>query len=379
MILKDNRLKIFLHIILWSIIILFPIYILKTSENADLRPMSHFFTNTFFYALIFYINYLYLIPKLLFKQKKRILFIISEIAIISVFFFLVNHINFELYSKNESNQKLMEALSKINEGRAPMHTSMELFRIFNFTFSSVMIIGFAFGLNLVDKIHEDDKRRKELEQAKLHSELAFLKYQISPHFFFNTLNNIYVLTSIDTAAAQESILKLSNLMRYLLYESENGQTLISREIEFMNNYITLMKLRISPKVELKIDFPEKYADTNIPPLLFISFIENAFKHGISNREKSFIHIKMEIFGDGSIVFSSHNSQGKSQQPSDSAHSGIGLENVKKRLELLYPNRYNLELNSTDEDFKVILKLQPFDQKKELPTNKGLTIQNEQKS
>ena len=146
----------------------------------------------------------------------------------------------------------------------------------------------------MEKLNQTEKRQKELEKEKLNSELAFLKNQISPHFFFNTLNNIYSLIGINGPTAQESVLKLSKLMRYLLYESEHGETMISHEIDFMNNYIDLMKLRLSSRVELKVDFPKEFSDFPIPPLLFVPFIENAFKHGISARDRSFIHITLKI-------------------------------------------------------------------------------------
>ena len=199
-----------------------------------------------------------------------------------------------------------------------------------------------------------------MEKEKLNSELAFLKNQISPHFFFNTLNNIYSQIGINGSTAQESVLKLSKLMRYLLYESENGETLMSHEIDFMTNYIDLMKLRLSPRVELQIDFPKEFSDFSIAPLLFIPFIENAFKHGISYRDRSFIHIQMKIEND-KISFSSENSIGKSSQKVDLQHSGIGLENVQKRLGLLFPGKHELIVNQDEAIFRVEL----FIQKKEL--------------
>jgi len=206
---------------------------------------------------------------------------------------------------------------------------------------------------VIDRLAQNEKLRKELEKEKLHSELAFLKNQVSPHFFFNTLNNIYSLIGIDGPTAQESVLKLSKLMRYLLYESEHGETMMSHEIEFMNNYIDLMKLRISQKVELKIDFPKDFADFAIPPLLFVPFIENAFKHGVSYRDPSFIHIRMEI-GKEQISFVSENSIGKSNQAEDLRYSGIGLDNVRKRLGLLFPGKHELKIEPSETIFKVEL-------------------------
>jgi LytS/YehU family sensor histidine kinase len=195
-----------------------------------------------------------------------------------------------------------------------------------------------------------------LKKEKLNSELAFLKNQVSPHFFFNTLNNIYSLIGIDGPAAQDSVLKLSKMMRYLLYESEHGETLFSHEINFMANYIELMKLRLNSKVDLQVDFPVNFTDFSIPPLLFISFIENAFKHGISHRENSFIHISLAVSRD-KIVFVSENSMGKSSQGGDMQESGIGLENVRKRLNLLFPGKHELNILQDDKTFKVRLSIQ----------------------
>jgi LytS/YehU family sensor histidine kinase len=208
----------------------------------------------------------------------------------------------------------------------------------------------------MEKLKENEKKQKELEKEKLNSELAFLKNQVSPHFFFNTLNNIYSLIGIDGPTAQDSVLKLSKLMRYLLYESEHGETQMSHEIDFMNNYIDLMKLRLSQRVELQIDFPEEFSDFTIPPLLFVPFIENAFKHGVSSRDRSFIIIRLEI-ENLHIRFTAENSIGKGHQASDMQHSGIGLENVRKRLGLLFPWKHELLIEETEKIFRVDLNIQ----------------------
>jgi len=200
---------------------------------------------------------------------------------------------------------------------------------------------------------ENEKQRKELEKERLNSELAFLKNQISPHFFFNTLNNIYSLVQINTDDAQKSILKLSKLMRYLLYETEHGNIQLSQEIEFMMNYLDLMKLRLTQKVELNVSFPVKYKDISIPPLLFIPFIENALKHGVSYRDRSFIHILMEV-NDQEIIFSCSNSIVTKTE--ETADSGIGLENIKKRLALLFPLKHSLKITQADASFQVDLRI-----------------------
>jgi LytS/YehU family sensor histidine kinase len=211
------------------------------------------------------------------------------------------------------------------------------------------------GLRMANKLMQNEKERKELEKERLNSELAFLKNQISPHFFFNTLNNIYSLIQINTEDAQKAVSRLSKLMRYLLYESENGNTILSREIEFMRNYIDLMKLRLNNKVKFSATFPKNFNDVEIPPLLFISFIENAFKHGVSYRESSFITISIKI-EEMQLIFECKNSLFPAAQDEKNA-AGIGLENVRKRLSLLFPERHKLSIIQTENTFDVFLSIQ----------------------
>lgn len=349
---SDNRLRVWLHALMWIIILIFPIYISRVFGMTEMRQLGHFYTIAIAYGFTFYTVYLLLIPKFYFKNR-RVEFFLSVLAVITILFFVIILVNDYWLADPEHDKRIEEVMKTLNDGKPTVRPPFGMFRLINYWFTSFLITGFALGLSFMERHRDDEKQRKELEKEKLHSELAFLKNQVSPHFFFNTLNNIYTLTGIDTPAAQESILKLSKLMRYLLYESENGETQISREIEFMNNYIALMKLRLSSKVDLKVDFQSDYTDTNIPPLLFIPFIENAFKHGISHRDASFIHIKMKVEAD-QIRFETENSIGKSNQPSDKEHSGIGIENVKKRLALLFPGTHQLEISETDEVFSISL-------------------------
>ena len=175
----------------------------------------------------------------------------------------------------------------------------------------------------------------------------------NPHFFFNTLNNIYSLVQQNVRDGQKAILQLSKLMRYLLYETEKGDKPVSQEIEFMRNYIELIKLRLSDKVALNVSFPENYPDVVIPPLIFLPFIENAFKHGISYRKPSYINILMKV-NPGEIYFECINSTGSQGEELFSSGSGIGLENVRKRLNLLFPKKHSLQIVSTETAFNVVL-------------------------
>jgi sensor histidine kinase YesM len=339
----------------WAIIVFIPQYIINTFGDGNPKSLYHFYTNIAIYGTLFYVNYLYLVPQLFLKNKKVMYFTLAALSILVLYFILLYIESTVLYDP-ERQRQFDEIMKQLTKDKPDIKPPIREFKILNFVFTSILISGFTLGLGVMDKFAQNEKQRKELEKEKLNSELAFLKNQISPHFFFNTLNNIYSLIGLDTKEAQESVLKLSKMMRYLLYESEQGETLLSHEISFMNNYIDLMKLRLSPRVELNVSFPVNFPDYKVPPLLFIPFIENAFKHGVSYREQSFIDIRMAI-EKTSIIFVAQNSIGKSSQPGDGQHSGIGLENVRKRLNLLYPEKHQLIIENTNGIYRIELTIQ----------------------
>jgi hypothetical protein len=350
---SDNNIALWLHGIAWIILIILPLYLNNVFGGGNFTRLLQFYTHTLSAATIFYVGYLWLIPRFYLREQKAGYFIILALLIASTY--LVTYfINDILLFDPVMDAKIKEAFKNLEETRK-FKPPFKFFGFINHVLTSILISGFAMGLGVMERLKQNEKRQKELEQEKLQSELAFLKNQVSPHFFFNTLNNIYSLIGIDGPTAQDSVLKLSKLMRYLLYESENGQTMMSHEIDFMNNYIDLMRLRLSSKVELKIDFPKEFPDFEIPPLLFVPFIENAFKHGVSYREQSFIHIGMKIT-DTVIRFTARNSNASVQNP-DLRHSGIGLDNVRKRLGLLFSEKHKLEIENTPAYFNIELSIQ----------------------
>jgi LytS/YehU family sensor histidine kinase len=158
---------------------------------------------------------------------------------------------------------------------------------------------------------------------------------------------------VNAEDSQKAVLQLSKLMRYLLYESEQGNVQLSNEIEFMKNYIDLMKLRMNDRISLNVEFPSGYEDVSIPPLLFIPFIENAFKHGITNRGKSFINISLNA-SKQTLNFACYNSNANGEK--EDKQPGIGLENVTKRLNLLFPGKHDLRINRNKETYEVLLKI-----------------------
>ena len=349
-----------LHAIAWIIVIIIPLYLNSVFGDDKLVHLFRFYVNTFFSFALFYLGYFWLVPCYFLKDKK-LTYALLLVGFITINYFISSYINENILTDPVEQAQFKDAIRRLTDGDKHPRPPFKAFGIYNHILTSLLISGFAMGLGVMEKLKQNEKKQKELEKEKLNSELAFLKNQVSPHFFFNTLNNIYSLIGIDASTAQESVLKLSKLMRYLLYESEHGETLMSHEIDFMNNYIDLMRLRLSPKVELQIDFPEGFSDFSVPPLLFVSFVENAFKHGVSHRERSFIHLRMQIDKE-QVTFVAENSVGKSSTPGDLQHSGIGLENVRKRLNLLFPERHRLTIDATDAVFRVELVIQQINPK-----------------
>ncbi|QJD78067.1 sensor histidine kinase [Spirosoma rhododendri] len=224
-------------------------------------------------------------------------------------------------------------------------------------FTIVLVLGISTSLSLVQKWQADANSRLALEQARTSSELSFLKAQINPHFFFNTLNNIYALTSFDVELAQEAIHRLSRMMRYVLYETQSGTTLLSKEIAFVSDYIQLMQLRLTDKVQLTIQTPTPLHDQPIAPMILLPFVENAFKHGVSALEPSQITISIQQ-QPNQLLLNVRNTVFMNQKPSLEAGNGIGLTNTRRRLDLLYPGQYQLVIDSHNPagEYDVLLTL-----------------------
>ena len=357
-----NKITILLHLLAWAILLGIPLFFIKRWQVGD-DFIWFYYINTIISGIIFYTNYILLVPRFFFNSRRYRYFLSAIIFVICFYFVsdISNGLVFKYVPGKENMEEFRRPAERDQDKGAPVGGRMfgrppfREMHIYSYTFNSLFLVFFSLGLRVLERNSRIEKLQKELEKEKLNSELAFLKNQISPHFFFNTLNNIYSLISINAEDSQKAVLQLSKLMRYLLYDSEHGNTLLSNEIDFMNNYIDLMKLRMSNKINLKVSFPDKYEDINIPPLIFIPFIENAFKYGISYREKSFIDISMTTEKE-SIKFRCVNSLVKIKEDNESVHSGIGLHNVTKRLNLLFPGRHDIKINKSETEFEVLLQI-----------------------
>ncbi len=218
----------------------------------------------------------------------------------------------------------------------------------------LLTIGMNLGIKLYFKSDEDAKELQELERKSLEQQLAYLKYQINPHFFMNTLNNIHALVDIDPEKAKDTILELSKMMRYVLYEGDKQMIPLQRETDFLKTYISLMHLRYTDKVRISVQLPERVPEVGIPPLLLITFVENAFKHGISYKQESFIDVKLSL-DDDRLKFTCKNSN-TATSDKEEKKGGVGLTNVKQRLTLLYGDRYTLDFDESENIYEVLLLL-----------------------
>jgi len=291
-----------------------------------------------FHALVAYFNNDYLIPRLLLARNYLLYILSLGLAIVSVCFPLsiVVHIVVE----NEELQTLIWS------------DSFFLFLIINVIFTVITTM----VLKLVKQWYSDQKTTKDLQQEQLQTELKFLKSQINPHFLFNSLNNLYALTLSKSDSAPEVVLRLSNILRYILYESNEGYVSVRKEMEHVKDYVAVEKLRLGMGVTIDIDIDDAIQDDPVEPMLFFFFLENAFKHSEDILpEKRFIRIHAKSLDTG-FRFLIENTFSPSKR--DSETGGIGLENIKKRLNLIYPNQHDIKSSTADGVYRVdlIIKL-----------------------
>jgi LytS/YehU family sensor histidine kinase len=219
----------------------------------------------------------------------------------------------------------------------------------------ILSVAVSTSIRITGTWYSNEKERKEMENQKLTAELILLKSQINPHFFFNTLNSIYSLAIQKSDKTPEAIVKLSEIMRYIIYEADKNQVSLKKELEYIRNYVELQRLRLMSNVKVNYSIEGIYNDIMVEPLLFLPFIENAFKHGIDSIKDCEIKIKF-VITSGLLLFRVENPlvQQSKKQPSDS--SGIGLANTKKRLQLLYPENHELKVTQTEDHFIVELSI-----------------------
>lgn len=347
-----KNISIISHVLGWALFGALLFLLIPFSSRLEF-PMEFWTKQILMFGILiatFYFNYFYLIPRLLFKNKVGLFLILNLLGGLAYIGLLI------LFDEIFNMQQLMHQVFRPGTEyvKRPRNYSYDFYNVLIF----YMAVGVSTSIATVQKWQQDEKIRFELEKAKTNSELSYLKAQINPHFFFNTLNNIYALTNLDVEQAKTALLKLSRMMRYVLYETEKNQTLLSKEVDFLMDFIELMKMRLSNKVHLDIQLPEKVQNIEIAPMLFLPFIENCFKHGVSSQQESTISIRLENSGNQLRLITKNNIFKAKENTPEGQSSGIGLANTKRRLELLYPHQHDLKISENKENnyFEVDLKL-----------------------
>lgn len=331
-----NRSKtaISINVLIWVTIFLSPILVLGLDQSLSWPRVLRGIGMPLVLLVVYYMNYLWLIPKYFLRGKRRFFGLINIALVISLA--IIVHLWFQWFSAR------MNLSSQEDNGLA-----MQIFHILYYMFCLGVTITIATSIRMSIQWAKSEKEREEALNALREAELENLRYQINPHFMLNTLNNIYALTAFDQQKAQTAIMELSKMMRHILYDNKEPPISLRNELEFIDNYINLMKLRLSSDVEIVKQFNvPKNCQATVAPLIFISLIENAFKHGISPTNKSFIHINIQATNE-KIVCEIKNSNYPKTDNDHSGH-GIGLKQVQRRLDLSYPGRYSWEKEIDEE-------------------------------
>lgn len=332
----------------WACFFLLPILFSPRPRDADFQfsdAMILRFICIDAYLLIFYYsNTMVLIPQLLTK-KKWLWYSLTIIALLIIFLF-INRLLDDII-----RAEMPERIKLRMQRRRPSY-------FYPFT-ASTAVFFLVFTVSTCSRVIQEwlgiERKKQEIENEKLATELSFLKTQINPHFLFNTLNNIYSLALVKSEATADAVLKLSSIMRYVLSETKHDSVALDKEIQFIQHYIELQKVRLTDKVKIEFVVEGKTEGKQIAPLILIPFVENAFKYGVSTKEMSRLLFEIKTQPD-SILFTSKNDIITNDKGNEN-NTGIGLKNTKRRLELLYPDTHQLTVNEENKQFIVHLILQ----------------------
>jgi two-component system LytT family sensor kinase len=330
------------HAIFW--IALFSILLINgIMEGGSIRSVLFSeLVSLFFYAVLVYINLFYLIPNYLAKQSfVYIVLLLALAAVVTPFKVLIWYLWFA--GDRNFQHQIVEQQGLLFLG-------------------NVLVIILSTVLRVIMDWWRYQGEKQALITQTMQSELRFLRSQINPHFLFNTLNNLYALTLKKSDKAPEIVLKLSEIMRYMLYECNEKRVYLSKEIQYMQNYLDLERIRQPEGAEISLNVEGRVSDQMVAPLLFVPFLENAFKHGLNNYIQSggFVRVRI-IVQDDLLEFSIENSKTENMPRLEHPRSGgIGLVNIRQRLLLLYPDQHELDIQDEPNRFIVLLHLEMND-------------------
>jgi hypothetical protein len=355
-----DKYAIFFHLIGWCVYFSTPLLVLPSGFYGR-AEFSNFVTsqliNNLMIVAVFYLNLLILSPKLLLKKRGGIFVFYLALGLIIVLGF--NLIWGKFFIKMppfEPNMSKMPSMPKPNPNFPPPPPPRMGFPFQQITGGMMSYLFAIIVSSLIvlwqDRIKSHDTQQK-ITLEKVAAELAVLKLQVSPHFLFNTLNNIRWLARQKSELTEDAIVKLSQLLRYMIYQSDSDTVPLQQEIDYLHNYIDLQKMRISAKNKVTFQYKGPIERHVIEPLLFIPMVENAFKYGLHGFEETAIAIRIEVL-DNMLYFSTRNPIFENNQTDE---SGIGLKNVRKRLSLHYPDRYSLKITEEGNIFCVDLSIE----------------------
>lgn len=335
------------HASVWLVLCGFPVLMAfagRTQQTLTWDFYVRFVIMLSSILVVFYLNYLLFVERFLFT-KKMAFFILCNVVLIIGIIGLV-HFAMELLPEPANRHERREHVS---EGM--MRLGFFLWNSMIYVFTIVVSVAFR----ATSSWHKVEAQRKELERSRTEAELQNLKSQLNPHFLFNTLNNIYSLIAFDTEKAQEAVHDLSRLLRYVMYDSSQPMVTLEKEMDFVRNYMELMRIRLPEHVRLETCIQLETPETLIAPLLCISLIENAFKHGVSNNKPSYIGIDIRQ-ENKEVICNILNSYYPKNTDRDKSGSGIGLSNLEKRLSLLYPGKYQFTYGQEGDHYRSFLSI-----------------------
>jgi len=325
-----------LHVLFW--ILVFAIMLMAgPNNNTTFLEIIRKLINLAFYIIVVYINLGYLIPRFL-SQKNFMtycLLVLATVAVLTPIMVLLLYIT-------------------TNEVEPREYLVMNQQWIFLVLF---MVAGGSTVIKIVSDWQRHQRDRKDLETQRMQSEIKFLKSQINPHFLFNTLNSLYALTLKKSDKAPEIVIKLSEMMRYMLYECNERRVPLQKEVNYIENYLALEKLRQSGQSDIQFKVEGQITDQTIAPLLFVPFLENSFKHGLNHQiNEGYMHVTMKVLDEKLLLRVLNSKPNHSSLPIQNQNGGIGLVNVRRRLSLLYPNQYKLDIEDSNNEHIVELSL-----------------------
>jgi two-component system sensor histidine kinase AlgZ len=342
LLINRNRV-ILMHLSFWCVYLSFFIYqVISFQRSPEIdwaRVATVVCIQVFFSTLIGYLNYFFFLPRFL-KDKNGWRY---ALAFMTTFAILIS-LRFPI------ERYLMQGFS------TPNHYLYSTRFIVHVVTTNLFVVIFLGMIRFAEDWFEFEARQKNVENERLVAELNFLKAQINPHFLFNTLNNLYYLAYTKSPNTTEIIAKLSQMMRYMIYDSNYQQVPLRKEIEYMESYISLERLRLNDQIPIQFIIEGNTENVLIAPLIFITFLENAFKHGVSNNNpKAWVNIAIRIH-DKECIYTVENSKIPFGKPDTEEKSGIGLQNVKRRLELSYPKKHTLTVAEQADRYRIQLKI-----------------------